>query len=46
MLVHKDAHQFGDRNRGVGVVELDRGLFGEVLQCGKIVKVPPDKILQ
>ena len=45
MLVHQDAHQLGNRDRWMRVVELDGCLLSKVFQCRKIVEMPPDQIL-
>ena len=48
MAVHVDQepHQLGDRDRRMGVVELDRELVGEVGQILVGVEMAPDDVLQ
>ena len=46
VLVDEQAHELGDADRGVGVVELDGPLLVEVMQCASGVEVEADHVLQ
>ncbi|MCY1447658.1 hypothetical protein D9M71_642880 [compost metagenome] len=46
VLVDEQAHQLGDGDRGVGIVELDRRLLRQVEQAVVHVQVPAQQVLQ
>ena len=46
MQIDQDAHQLGDGDRGMGVVELDRDLVGEGLDRAELLDVAADQVLQ
>jgi hypothetical protein len=46
MQVDKDAHQFGDRDGGMGIVELHRRLLRQRPDGTELVDVAADEILQ
>ncbi len=43
-FIEENAHQLGDRHGGMGVVQLNRGLFGEEIPIRMLVPETPDKI--
>ena len=46
MDIDEDAHQLGDGDRRVGVVELDRDLVGEAARIAELLDVAADEVLQ
>ena len=44
--VDENAHQLGDRDRGMGIVELDRHLVGKVLDRAELLEVAADEVLE
>ena len=44
-MIDQQPHQLGDRDRGVGVVELDRGLVGQRADVAEILDVAADDVL-
>ena len=46
VFVHEDTHQFGDRKRGVRIVDMDRSHFGQKIQWPVAMLVIVDDILQ
>ena len=46
LIIEQDPHQFGDRQRRVGVVELDRHLPREVLQLVLMLLEPAEDVLE
>ncbi len=46
VLVHQDAHQFGHRDRRMGVVELHRGVLGKRIERAEFVEVAAGDVLQ
>ncbi len=46
VLIDQDAHQFGDRDRRMGVVELDRDVIGQRIQIGELLEMAADDVLQ
>ena len=40
VVVHQDPHQLGDRDRRMRVVELHRGVIGEIVERGEFVEMP------
>ena len=45
VLVTQNSHQLGHTNRRVRVVEVNRHVFRQVVQCGVFVQVALDQIL-
>ena len=45
-LVEQDAHQFGDGQRRVGVVELDGDLVGKAAPVGVVAAEPAHEVRQ
>ena len=46
VLVMQKTHQFGSRDRGMGVVELDRHFLRQAAQVAMLVHVPPQDVRQ
>jgi len=46
LAVHQQAHQFGDDQRGMGLVELDEGLFGQQPPVAVFEMETPQDVLQ
>ena len=44
--VDQQAHQFGDADRRMGVVELDRDLFRERVDVAVLLEMAADQVLQ
>ena len=46
VVVDQDPHQLGDRDRRMRVVELHRGVIGEIVERGEFVEMPAHQVLQ
>ena len=45
-IVQQDAHQFGDRHRGMGVVKLDRDFLRKLVPVGVVAPKAADQVSQ
>ena len=46
VMIDQQPHQFGDRHRRMGVVQLDRRLVGQGANVLEILDMPPDDVLE